>query len=544
VPPLAKKPWVRNVTVAAVLGAVAGTLCVLCVTPWNLWWLAPAAFAPLVIVCFTTNYAQGIAAGLMHGLVVTAGCLHFVLPAIHRMAHVPWVVSGLLWLLIALSHGLRTTIAVIVTQWGHRRTRCAALLFPAVWVLTEKYVPILFPWPVAVLAEAQLLWLQPAQLFGPLLVSGWIVSLGAAVGDIVMKARFGFRRVLTPLACALLILSVGTLSGYSLRQRTERLMAIAPKLRVAVVQGAALSSHESDRRDILERYRQATLGLINTSGPLDLVVWPESLLQGAITESSLQTHLQNYVWRDKREGSRSPMLTVPVALGLTIARATKLNGAQVEEPALTNSAILLSAEGRVAGRYDKQILMPVGESPLGIGAWEWISPVTRYQSGIGAGSLRLGNHPISVAICYEDLLSSHVRALVNANDSALLLSLSSDSWFQGTYARGLHFTLARLRAIETRRYLVRSTHDGISGLVSPTGIVLGTLPPLTMASGTFSAAWMHFPTLYQRLGDAPIVAFGAAWAILALLLKGRRRAVDPAVLRHDRADACGAGRLN
>lgn len=509
---------------AIALGALTGALCVACVTPWNIWPLAPIAFAPLMLVCLTKSYARGILAGISHGLVITVGCLQFVLPAIHRNADLPWLVCLALWLLIALSQGLRTIVAVLLAQWGFKRCRFGALVFPATWVLAEKCVPIMFPWPAAIIAQGYLPWLQMAELSGPLLVSGWIVALGTAAGLVAAKIREGLSRTIAPVVCATVLILVGTIGGHWLMQRAEHLAANAPILRVGVVQGAHLGVNRADRQDTLERYRQMTLALIRSQSPMDLVVWPESLLQGAVAESSLESYLRDYVWRDKRDGPQSPILGIPVLLGLTVSHPTIIS-VTPSHFQLTNSAILLSATGTVIGQYDKQVLMPIGEASIGIGSWELVSPVTRYESGANDRAMHLGGNSISTAICYEDLLTSHVRTLVDPNRAALLVSMSSDSWFAGEHSRNLHFMLAKLRAIETRRYLVRATYDGISGLVSATGVTSGMLPPQVRASAVFSAAWMRTATLYQRLGDLPVLLL-SAMVLAAGLFGGARRARD------------------
>ena len=504
----------RRLLVAAALGSLSGGLCVLCVTPWNVWPLAPIAFAPLFLACRQDRYSLGLMSSTSFGLTVLVGCLHYVLPAIHRMAHLSWVVSFLIWMLIGLSQGLCASLAVLVTQWCCKRYGNGYLVFPATWVLAEKYLPVMFPWPAAILGQAYTPWLQLAELGGPLLVSAWIVASGVGVGTALAKRREGLAITAKRLTPSFALVLVVTGAGQYLKNRAERAIAQASPLHLGLVQGAHLRSEGNDNRDTLQRYRQTTLAMVHENPSLDLVIWPESILLAAVPQESLQRQLQNYVRRDRREGFRSEELRVPVLLGLTIARhsispAERAAGA-TSGPRLTNSAVLLSGDGAVAGQYDKQVLMPIGEAPIrltvpGLGDWEWIPPVTRYESGPGEGSLRLGARAISAAICYEDLLWSHVRTLAHAHNAALLVSLSSDSWFVGEHARDLHFMLASLRAVENRRYLVRATRDGLSGLVSPTGETVGTLEPHVLANGVFTAQWMTQRTSYQALGDAPIV---------------------------------------
>jgi apolipoprotein N-acyltransferase len=189
--------------------------------------------------------------------------------------------------------------------------------------------------------------------------------------------------------------------------------------------------------------------------------------------------------------------------------------------------VLLDADGKVAGRYNKQVLVPVGEAAVGvtlpwIGTWTIAAPVTRYDPGRSEQPMRVAGHGLSTMICYEDLLPSYVRGLVNHSGSELLVSASSDSWFEGEQARRLHFVLAALRAIEMRRYLLRASYDGMSGLVAPTGQIVGSLPNYIAASGVFEARWLSGKTVYLRLGDWPMLLFALTILLGAAFSRFRR----------------------
>lgn len=150
--------------------------------------------------------------------------------------------------------------------------------------------------------------------------------------------------------------------------------------------------------------------------------------------------------------------------------------------------------------------MPVGErAPFA----DWFPqmrtiapPKTAYVVPRPADVLTLDAHRLYVSICYEDILYEPFRATVQQLMPDLLVNLTNDSWFSGSAASQLHFALARLRAIEHRRWLLRVTNDGVTSLVAPTGYITWTLPPHQRATGTTAVGLLQTQTLYGRVGDA------------------------------------------
>src|SRR5690606_33726445 len=92
-------------------------------------------------------------------------------------------------------------------------------------------------------------------------------------------------------------------------------------------------------------------------------------------------------------------------------------------------------------------------------------------------------------------------------------TLSSDSWFGATPAAALHLSLARLRAVEHRKYFLRATTTGQTVLVDPTGAIVWSLPPDELASGVVVARWLGGATWYGQWGDSPWQALSAAFLV-------------------------------
>jgi apolipoprotein N-acyltransferase len=170
-------------------------------------------------------------------------------------------------------------------------------------------------------------------------------------------------------------------------------------------------------------------------------------------------------------------------------------------------------QGNLRGRYDKQFLLAFGEYlPFGDTfpiLYKWSPHSGSFSAGKTLDPLTVDlkgkEHKVSVLICYEDILPSFTNRAVAYAKPELLVNMTNDAWFGDTAEPWQHLALAKFRAVEHRRYLVRSTNSGVSAIIDPVGgIVDGTL------SSTFKPEaregvihWMQGTTVYEVIGDVP-----------------------------------------
>jgi apolipoprotein N-acyltransferase len=137
----------------------------------------------------------------------------------------------------------------------------------------------------------------------------------------------------------------------------------------------------------------------------------------------------------------------------------------------------------------------------------------------------LHGHRIAALICYEDVLPGFVRDVMQRTDPHLLFNLSNDAWFGRTREPHIHFALAKLRAIVQRRYLVRASNSGISGVIDAFGRVVVASTAFTRASLRAQVALLSGSTLYRRVGDWPgwLALAVSLWALLPTHLRRGRQ---------------------
>jgi apolipoprotein N-acyltransferase len=169
-----------------------------------------------------------------------------------------------------------------------------------------------------------------------------------------------------------------------------------------------------------------------------------------------------------------------------------------------NSAALLGPDGALDFMYDKIHLVPFSEYV----PWrKWLffaqgltGLIGDFQHGSQFKVGRISGGPFSVYICYEAIFPNEVRRFTLAG-AQLFINISDDGWFGGSGAPGQHLAMARVRAVENRRWLLRDTNDGITVSVDPYGRIVARLQEHIRGELDAPYAFRSDLTLYARWGD-------------------------------------------
>ncbi len=266
-----------------------------------------------------------------------------------------------------------------------------------------------------------------------------------------------------------------------------------------------------------------------------------SLLQGNIPQSlkwapeHLQLSLETYARLARAHPAQLTVLpetAVPLWFdeipadflrGLTRHGDALLGGVARDGAAYRNAALALSPGGAVQA-YSKVHLVPFGEFvPPGFG-W-FFGLVNIPMSDFSAGERR--QPPLAVAgqkimpnICYEDLFGEEL--LPALPDATLLINLSNTAWFGDSLAQPQHLQIARVRALETGRMILRATNTGMTAAIAPDGRTISVLPPFTAGALEVSAQGFSGLTPFARVGNALAVSL----ACLAVAIAVARRRVN------------------
>lgn len=492
-------PAPMSLPYALACAALSAALFVPGAPPVGAWPLVLVAFAPLFAAIEGQTPRRAFLLGWVTYGLASIGGFAWLVDTLVRFGKLPLPVGVLLLLLLSAYHGGRLGFACWLGARAELRGWPAAPAFVLAFLASEFFYPMLLPWYVATAAEGALPLMQAAELGGPLAVDLVLLVPSAALGVALRAWREG-RGV--PWAALAFGAAVPALAGWLGTQRMAQVSAAsegAPAMEVGLVQ----PDRANGKVQPLEPLWAATAAL--KARGVGLVVWPETAVQ---TAYSLETYTQRLP--EQVTGS----LGVPTLFGVR----TWLPPRAPDGPKVRfNSVVLADGTGAVLGRYDKHVLLPFGEyTPFGE-TFPALARLLAHTGNLSPGTslepLSWGAHRLLVLVCYEDILPAFVNRQVAAGDPDLLVNVTNDAWFGDSAEPWIHLGEARLRAVEHRRYLVRATNSGPSGIVDATGrdVVLGGMFTEETVVGT--VRFLHARTVYERVGDLPWWIAGALiWA--------------------------------
>ena len=233
----------------------------------------------------------------------------------------------------------------------------------------------------------------------------------------------------------------------------------------------------------------------------DLVAWPESPAPFVEQDARFQNSLISIA-----RATQSPLVVGSIGTDYS-----------AEDQAWRdyNSALVVGADGARVGRYDKIHLVPFGEyvpfKNLLFFARKLTGRVSEFTRGDNREVFRLNGHRYGVFICYEAVFADEVRQFSRLG-AEVLVNISDDGWYGDTSAPWQHLNMARMRAIENRRWLLRDTNNGVTASIDPYGRVRQSISRHQTDALPARFGFRDDVTFYTAHGDM----FGWVCAILAI----------------------------
>lgn len=507
-------PWATGLSCAV----ASGVLSFLGFAGFDLWPLSFIALVPLLIAldAEAMRGPAALALGWLCGAIAQAGGTYWLVGTLTRFSGHGLIVSAALAFGLWCWEGGRYALFAWIVWRARASGRGASWIAPFAWAGVEAVYPLVLPSQLGASLHAVPALVQLASLGGTTLVSMLIVLVNTACASIAIRWRDGRPVPRAWMAIAVAALGAAWLHGRARVEAIDARTAVAPRLRVGVVQ-ANLGPEDKGVLDGagLRRHLDLSRRLEQGAG-LDLLVWPETVVPGPLDADARSVDLAAHA-EEPEPGviAMRPALATPVLFG---ALTLRTRGAR---PGVYNSALLTDEHGVVLGRYDKRRLLPWGEAMPWSDRFPALRALAPNASRLRAGStnapLQLGTVRLSVFICYEDVLPELVRESVRGGRPRLLVNLTNDAWFGDTTEPWIHLALAKLRAIETGRTMVRATNSGVSAVLDPAGRVIARAPPFRATAFVVDAPLFDEVTPFVRLGDWPggLGLLGIAWCVLA-----------------------------
>ncbi|HUI45605.1 MAG TPA: apolipoprotein N-acyltransferase [Nitrospirota bacterium] len=513
-------PWIAAVT--------GGVLAFLGYAGFDHFYLEWICLVPILWAISGQTPGRAFLIGWVAGIVGHGGGFYWIVTMLRQFADASWPLAVMVLLLLAAANG----VVFAIWAWATRLI-CggagwsAAWVSPVVWTATEKFWPQLFPNYFGASQYKLSLVTQIADFAGILGVTFLVVYTNSTIYAVIERIRRKHPYPWMPAVIFSVVIGMVLVYGAVRISIVDRNASSAASLAVGLVQtNRGAGEKHFDEGLFLREHQEMSRELVK-SQPLDIIVWPESVLflNLASREEVLPTSLLGDL--------RTPLLFGAVIL-------TEGRG----ERRMYNSAVLVDGTGRIIGTYDKMVLVPFGEYiPFGDTfprLYSWSPYSGRFWKGKNTEPLQFNGHVLSVNICYEDIFPEHIRMLMQGGRyhriPEAMFNLTNDSWYGNTVQPMEHLVLASFRSIEHRRALVRSTNTGISAIVDPVGRIDRRTGQWTKASLVGRIPLMQGRTVYAVLGD------WIGWVSVIIALLGVSRAFQTTRRLANRSAAHSAGK--
>ncbi len=484
----------------SVTSLLAGIILAMAFAPFELGYLSVIVLYALFLSWEDVSAAKAAWRGYLFGLGVFGAGVSWVYVSVHDYGHASALSAGLVtaafvgfWALFPALAGycaVRAQFAV-----GHRLN---VLVLPLVWVLVEylrgDWVLNGFPWLQVAYGHID----TPLGGYIPIIGvygTGFLVALSASLCRFAAKNR---SKAIWPIT-----ILVSIWLGGGLLKTIRWTHPIGNAFPVALVQGNIPQDQKwlpDNKLKTLQKYRTLT----DAHWQSKLIIWPESSIPAYLSE--VDGFFITPLEADAQKHGTDLVVSLPLE--------------DRDSEALYNGVLNLGHERRV---YKKNHLLPFGEYlPL--------QPLSGYVLnllGIKLGNftsggahqplLKANGYAFATTICYEDVFGDEV--IQNSQAAAFLVNVTNDAWFGDSIEPHQHLQMARMRALETGRYLLRATNTGATAIVDAQGKIINQAPLFETAVLTGTVVPMGGVTPYVRIGDTWIMAFLAGGLLVLIVLK-------------------------
>jgi apolipoprotein N-acyltransferase len=519
-------PKVRRIRLNAwIFAGLSGVLQVLIFPNFSVYLLGWVALAPLIyaiLKCREQDVTmvlaegglflapatpwQGFLLGYASGVIWYLGSCYWVYHVMHLYGGLNSVISAVLLVMFALYLGLYHALfgfllALIAARRNGFSLR-ALVLTPFLWVAVELARTYItgFPWDLLGTTQIDNIPLsRVATVTGVYGISFEIVLVNTAVAAAFLVPYTRRRLLLTASLAAAIVLHAGKL---------EKPEALPTSHGATLVQVNIPITQDQWPLDYFEETLRSLQALSvrpqsEKPGTPGLIIWPESPAPFWVTDLHLRSTLANIA-----RGTDSYIIAGSIGIEHT--------GEPNRRPDIYNSAAVIAPDGAWTARYDKIHLVPFGEyvpfQTLISFAKALTHEVGTFARGNQRVPLTLGNMKVGTFICYESIFPGEIRQFAN-NGGEVFVNISNDSWFGDTGAPRQHLNMARMRAVENNRWLLRDTNSGITAVIDPYGRIVAEVPRNQRLALQGSFSLEESTTFYTRHGDW----FALACAIITVI---------------------------
>jgi len=436
-----------------IIVAIAGAILVGAFAPFSYWWLTLICPALLYVSIINRSALDAFLLSIIFGLFFFGFGVPWTFNSIHEFGHAPIFLSAFLASLLVIV----LTLFPAFSTYIFCKLRCnayfsftSALAFSSLWALFEwlrSWIFTGFPWLLLGHAHHSSPLQDVIPIFGTYGAT-WLALLVSCLVVVIALGKFR-QKVLALISLALVALSLMVANQITWTQAEDE------ELSIALVQGNISQEMKWDRTNhpfIMSKYMQLSEDHLDA----DIIVWPETAIP------TYYTLVKDSFIKELSETAQNNNVDFLV-------------GVFTYDPSNGKVFNSVMALGEGLSFYQKQHLVPFGEYIPFRGLISFLDryiqiPMEDLSEGEGRPLVSLKGHPVGASICYEVVYGNEVIEALP--DAKFLINVSNDAWFGDSLAPHQHLEIARSRAIETGRYLLRATNTGISAIIAPDGSII------------------------------------------------------------------------
>ena len=423
---------------------------------------------PLLFSIDDIRPKKAFIAGTIFGTVANYLGLYWLVGTLTRFGGFPIPISIVFILFLSIYSALQFSIfcyLVSKLKLLNKKGILNIFLIAAIWTFMEYFFPQLFPFGIGNTQAFNINIIQVVDLLGVHFLSFIIIifniSLFKIIKSIYFQKKFLIKEAIT---LVLLIIALFLYGNFKIDQENLNIKN-SSKISIGIVQANFdfFEKIEENEFFITEEHRRMSKEI----GNVDLIIWPETAIQFWFPLDS------KYLEYEERKIPPDIPNSYLLAGGLTFDPNESDNNTKIIKH---NSVFLTNSDGKIIDTYNKIKLLLFGEYlPFTnyIPSIQNLSPASGdFTPGNTLNLLEIREKGVRIAplICYEDIIPFFSREFVKKGAN-ILINLTNDAWFGKSLAPYQHLLISIPRAVETRRYLIRSTNTGISAVIDSAGRV-------------------------------------------------------------------------
>lgn len=492
---LIQRSWICKI-----IALLSGSIGTLSFSPYDIWITAILSLSGLLFITLNRTAKQASLLGFFWGLGLFGSGMNWIYVGIANCGGIPIFINIFLVMLLSAYLSIYSSLfaGLLVYFCPETCWRRLSIAAPVLWQITEflrGWVLTGFPWLQFGYSELS----GPIRGLAPVMGVDSITFLLMSISGLLVHSIHN-RCAISAVVAAALLFSSWTLSKWDW-------FTLLPEkaVNIAIIQGNIPQSLKWSSKALsktLKTYLHETLACI---GKATIIIWPESAIPDyEFRQGTFLSMLDKYMRADN-----SSLIT-----GILDACSTP-QGFKIY-----NSVIVLGETEPYTypakNRYNKHHLVPFGEFiplqnlllPLGL---LFNLPTSTFSQGYHTQpQLKFKEYRLTTSICYEIIFGKQLRDNFKP-DTQFIVNLSNDSWFGHSIGPWQHFQMARMRALELGRPVIRGSNNGITAVINANGEIISKIPQFTRQVLKVNVTPTTGVTPYSRFGATPL------WSITFLL---------------------------